>query len=257
MLREIRSLLLVSLCFFSGLLAYPQDKQPVPDLSGKLVGQNTYENPALGLTITLPGSWRLLAEKSSDSHHDDPRCSGPLCGNPEIDVAMQTTPGSDPGYKVSLIGFKLSATYLNRHRYPLKWFAQMMLEGSMGSELAPTEKQTAIQLDGRPAFRLLMGRPGEKTAIVIGYVSEANGYVFLLVGATPTNPQALQLAIEASKFQSASQDSFPLCALAALSAVNLFFPPLPPYLFSLTKFFNISQKNLASVEISRNLTNAN
>lgn len=202
MLREIQSFLLVSICLFSALLAYPQDRQTISDPRGRLVGQNIYENPALGLTITLPGSWLLLAEKSSDSHHDDPNCSGPLCGNPEIDVAIQTKPGSEPLYKLYLAGFKLSAAYLNRNRYPLKWFAEMMLEGSMGSELVPVEKQTAIQLDGRSAFRLLMGRPGEKTAIVIGYVSEANGYVFLLVGATPTNPQALQGAIEALKFQS-------------------------------------------------------
>jgi hypothetical protein len=204
MLRRIRVCLLTLFCLLSTLPSYPQSKAAGPDLGGRLIGQNVYENSALGLTIPLPGSWVLLAERSSDSHHDDPSCSGPLCGNPEIDVSIQTAPGSDPGYKLSLIGFKLSAPYLNRNRYPLKWFAGIMMEGSMGSELAPVEKQTAIQLDGRPAFRLLMGRPREKTAIVIGYVSEANGYVFLMVGATPTHPQVLQSAIEALKLQSAN-----------------------------------------------------
>lgn len=202
MLRAIRPLLLVSLCFFSATLAHPQDKQASPELRGRLVGENTYENAALGLTVTLPGSWLLLAEKSSDSHTGHPDCTGPLCGNPEIDVAIQTKPGSDPLYKLYLVGYKLSATYLNRSRYPLKWFAGIMLEGSLGNELVPIETQTAIQLDGRPAYRLLAGNPGVKTAIVIGYVSEANGYVFLLVGATPTNPQALQSAIEGLKWQS-------------------------------------------------------
>jgi hypothetical protein len=168
------------------------------------VGQNIYENPALGLTITLPGSWLVLAEKSSDSHPDNSDCRGPLCGNPEIDVAIQTKPGSDPGYKLYFLGYKLSATYLNRNRYPLKWFAGMMLQGSLGGDLVPIEKQTATQLDGRPAYRLLAAGPGETTARVLGYVSEANGYVFLLVGAAPTNPQALQSAIEALRLQSAN-----------------------------------------------------
>jgi hypothetical protein len=76
-----------------------------------------------------------------------------------------------------------------------------MLEGSMGSDLVPIEKQTAIQFDGRPAFRLSAAGRGENIPRILGYVSEARGYVFLLVGATPSAPYPLQSAIEALKFR--------------------------------------------------------
>jgi len=75
-----------------------------------------------------------------------------------------------------------------------------MLEGSMGSDLITLEKQIALQLDGKPAFRLLAAGRGENTPRVLGYVSEARGYVFLLVGAAPSAPRPLQSAIEALKF---------------------------------------------------------
>lgn len=89
--------------------------------------------------------------------------------------------------------------YLNRSRYPLKWFAGIMLEGSMGSDLVPLGKQTALQLDGNSAFHLLAAGRGESVPKVLGYVSEARGYVFLLVGASQSEPQVLQSAIEAMK----------------------------------------------------------
>lgn len=198
---KIQSFLLVSLCLFSSLCAHPQNKQPSPDLQGRMVSESIYENLALGLTITLPGSWHLPPHSATLSA-PDPSCTGPLCGNPEINVAIESKPESDSHYKVFLAGYRLPAQYLNRNRYPLKWFAGIMMADSLGSDLAPIEKQTAIQLDGRPAYRLLAARPGETTARALGYVSESNGYVFLLVGAAPMSPQTLLSAIEALKFQS-------------------------------------------------------
>ena len=202
MFRKVLSFAVVSLCLFSSLLAHPQNKQPSPDLQGRVVAENIYENPALGLTITLPGSWHLPPNSATYSD-PDPSCTGPLCGNPEINVAIESKPESDAHYKVYLAGYRLPAQYLNRNRYPLRWFAGIMMADSLGRDLVPIEKQTAIQLDGRPAYRLLAARQGETTARVLGYVSEANGYVFLLVGATPMSPQPLQSAIESLKFQSA------------------------------------------------------
>jgi hypothetical protein len=64
----------------------------------------------------------------------------------------------------------------------------------------PLEKQTALRLDGKPTFRVLAAGRGENTPRVLGYVSEARGYVFLLVGAAPSAPGPLQSAIEALKF---------------------------------------------------------
>jgi hypothetical protein len=151
------------------------------------------------MTINLPGEWRLLDMKSETPN--DPSCTGPLCGPPDINAVLESKPGSNGYYRLYLSGWKLSAQYLNRKHYPLEWFAGIMLEGSMGQDLEPLEKHKALQLDGKPAFRLLMVHRGERTLRVIGYVSEAKGYVFLLVSATPTKPEIMQSAIEAMKLQ--------------------------------------------------------
>jgi hypothetical protein len=73
-----------------------------------------------------------------------------------------------------------------------------MLKGSMnGSGLMPMGPQEAIRLDSRLAYRQLAGHPGEQqVARAIGYVTDTNGYVFLLVLATPSNPEPLKDAIE-------------------------------------------------------------
>jgi len=189
------------LCASFTLLAYPQDKQLAQDLKGSVVGDNVYVNAALGMKITLPGTWELLPPESTPSHPPSD-CDGPLCGNPEINLILQTKPDSSPAYRVYLSGYKLSPQYLNRNRNPLGKFAEVMLAGSMGgSGLVPIGAQSLIQLDGKPAYRLLAGKPGEIVPKIIGYVSEANGYVFMLVlAARNSSPQALQSAIEATKF---------------------------------------------------------
>lgn len=197
-IRHCICIFVAVLCFSLASLSWSQTKQQSPDSRGTISAEDTYTNPALGMTIKLPGDWRLLDMTSETPN--DPGCTGPLCGPSDINAVLESKPGSNPSYRLYLSGWKLLEKYLNRNRYPLKWFAGMMLEGSLGNELVPIEKQTAIQIDGRPAYRLLAGHPGRKTATVIGYVSEANGYVFLLVGATPTDPQSLQSAIEALKF---------------------------------------------------------
>jgi hypothetical protein len=150
------------------------------------------------MTINLPGAWRVLDMISETPN--DPGCTGPLCGSPDINAVLESKPGSKPNYRLYLSGWKLSEQYLNRNRYSLKWFAGIMLEGSMGSDVVPLEKQTALRLDGKTTFRVLAAGRGENTPRVLGYVSEARGYVFLLVGAAPSAPGPLQSAIEALKF---------------------------------------------------------
>jgi hypothetical protein len=182
-------------------VAYSQSEQPDP--IGVLVSEHIYKNAKLDMTINLPGSWRLLpgAAKSARSPSD---CSGPLCGNPEIDATLETTADSTPSYRVFIAAYKLSSQYLDRKRNPLSKFAEVMMAGSLsGSGLAPIGTQTAIQLDRRPAYRLLAGRPGKSIATVCGYVSEVNGYVFLLVGSGSSDLQVLQNAIEAMKLGTA------------------------------------------------------
>lgn len=185
-------------CFSLATLSWTQNKQSSLDSRGTISEENTYTNPALGMTINLPGDWRLL-QLTTESPTDS-SCTGPLCGSPDINAVLESKPGENPSYRLYLSGWKLSGQYLNRNRYPLKWFAGIMMEGSLGqTDLVPIGERTAIEFGGRPAFRLLLARPEETTARVVGYVSESNGYVFLLVGATPTNPRALQAAVEGMK----------------------------------------------------------
>jgi len=198
MRRCKRLFVTVLFCFSFFSLSWTQEKESSPDSRGAISEENSYTNPALGMTISLPGDWRLL--QMTTETPNDPVCTGPLCGSPDINAVLESKPGSNPSYRLYLSGWKLSAQYLNRNRYPLKWFAGIMLEGSMGSDLVALEKQTALQLDGKPAFRLLAAGHGESTPRVLGYVSEARGYVFLLVGAAPSAPHPLQSAIEALKF---------------------------------------------------------
>ena len=172
-----------------------QTKHPGDELRGTVSDQNRYMNPALGMTIDLPGEWRMLDMTSETP--SDPGCTGPLCGPPNINVVLE----SKPNYRLYLSGWKLSAEYLDRKRHPLGWFADIMLEGSMGGDLVPVRKHEALQLDRRLAYRLLMANKGELTPKVVGYVSEARGYVFLLVCATPTKPEVMQMAVEGMKLQ--------------------------------------------------------
>jgi hypothetical protein len=186
---------------FLALLAYPQDKKSTEDLRGNIVGENVYNNPALGLKIMLPGTWELLPRRTTQSTTPS-NCRGPLCGHPEIDVTITTKGDSSPTFKIFLSGYKLSLPYQNRDRYPLSKFSEVMMEGSLeGSGLAPIGTQTAIQLDGNPAFRLLAGKPGENVASIFGYVFDDNGYICLLVGSVSGSPHDLQSAIETMKLR--------------------------------------------------------
>jgi hypothetical protein len=71
---------------------YAQYNPSTEDPGGSIVRGNTYENPALGMTIAIPGALSLQpGEGHKPAPHSD--CRGPLCGNPEIDVTIATTPG--------------------------------------------------------------------------------------------------------------------------------------------------------------------
>ena len=163
-----------------------------------------YVNAPLGMTISLPGTWEM--GRAVPTRSEPPSdCSGPLCGNPEINLILRTKGDSSPVTRVRLAGYKLAAPYLNRSRHPLSEFADIMLEGSMrkGSDLVPIGGRSAIKLDGRSAYRQAAGMRGETVPKIIGYVSEANGYVFMLVlSQRDSSPQSLQSAIEAMKLGS-------------------------------------------------------
>jgi len=194
-------LLLLTAAFFAHLL-HAQNASPTKDTNGTLSGANMYQNATLGITLKLPGSWHLR-EKGAAHGARESACTGPLCGDPDVDVALDPLAGDDRQYHLFLAAWKLDAEYRNRSRYPLKWFAQIMTTGSLGgSGLVPLGALTAIQLDGHPAYRLLVGQPGATEAGACGYVSESNGYVFLLVGSAASSSEepTLQTAIEQLTF---------------------------------------------------------
>jgi hypothetical protein len=186
--------------------AQVQDKETSSDTRGSIVGSNAYNNPALGITINLPGSWQFLGKateldpeskaKQSTNHSD---CQGPLCGGMAIDVAMESMSSGVLVHEISLGAFKLAEPYLNRERYPLKWFAQGMITGSMGNQWTSVEELTSVRLAGRPAFRMIVRNRSVPSTMGFAYVSESNGYVFLLMGAAMKNADDLQSAIEHMK----------------------------------------------------------
>jgi hypothetical protein len=195
---------------FAALLsgsAYSQSQPSPDDLRGSVNKENVYINPALGMTLALPGDWEVLEKRVAQSPAPPPDCGGPLCGNPEIDVYLATKAHASPACNVMIAGYKLAPQYLDRKRNPLRNFARVMMEGSLQrSGFVPIGAQTAIQLDGKPGFRLLVGNPAEGAVKKFGYVSEANGYVFLLVGWASESSSALQSAIEGMKLGSLPKD---------------------------------------------------
>jgi hypothetical protein len=127
----------------------------------------------------------------------DSSCRGPLCGKPAIDAALETE--TTPAQTLFLSCYKLQLEYLNRQRYPLRKFAEVMLQGSLtGSDWVPQEEMTAAQLGRHQAYRLLVHDPSRPMKKGFGFVFESNPYMCLLVGTDITAPQDLLPAVEAA-----------------------------------------------------------
>jgi len=185
-----------------------QDKET----KGSIVDGNVYRNPALDLTLALPGEWQFLDEQGRDQAEgrtskkpNTQACQGPLCGDPEINVALTRSPedAASSSSTIFLAAFKLAPEYLDRGHYPLRHFAEVMLPGSSGkSGLVSNGDLSAIQLGGRPAYRLLLRDASAQAPKEVGYVTESNGYMILLVGAAEPSSQLadLQTAIENLRF---------------------------------------------------------
>lgn len=198
----------------------PAAGRSTPDNKGSLIG-NVYKNPVLDLTLPLTGVWEFLdqqttreaegmeeAEAQTGKRSD---CRKPLCGNPEINVALRSktaVPSADEANTIFLAGFKLEPRYLDRTKYPLIEFADLLLSNSLdNTNPVPVDKFTAIQLGGKPAYRLLVYDPETETKHEAGYVVESNGYILLFVGAAPSADELpkLQSAIEGLQFTPATQ----------------------------------------------------
>ncbi len=203
MSNTLRTLVLIFLCLAVAVFGSGQRKESAPEAQGSIVNENTYDNPALGMRIQLPGAWQFFDKEMQRragvkiiGTEQDSTCQEPFCGNPEINVALISRTQAAPvgNGAVFLAGYKLSSRYLNRRLYPLKTFAQMMTTSALGSSgLAPIGGLTSIRLDGRPAYRLLVRDANVNAIKGCGYVGESNGYIFLLIGTASSSQQASNL----------------------------------------------------------------
>ena len=198
--------LIVFLVSVPALAQTPASKE-IPFNNGTIEGGNTYRNPALSMTISLPGSWHFYdrdmystpeAIRKDKEMADRIRsnCTGPFCEHPEIDVALQ----SPQAHAISLIAYKLSPEYQNRERHPLKTLAKIMSLNSLRDPWQPDGELTAIQLGGMLAYRLILRHKLVPTAKGLVYVADSNERVFMLVGSAMSKSEELQSAIENMKF---------------------------------------------------------
>ena len=218
------------LCVSLAFVAQTPDSKDVPERKGSIEGGNTYHNSTLQMKISLPGAWHVFnrtmystpeskqKEKKMVERRNRATCQGPLCGDPEIDVALQTdTPFV---HAIFLTAYKLSLEYQNRQRHPLKEFAESMW-GSLGDGWVPEGELTAIRLDGRLAYRLIIHSKRTTTAKGFAYVADSNGRIFLLLGTAMSEPEKLQSAIENMTFTNADANikQNPACAVRRECAV--------------------------------------
>ena len=203
----------VYLCVSWAFLPQTTDQKELPENRGNIEGGNIYLNPALQLKVFLPGAWHFFdrtmystpeskQKEKEMQQRNRAGCQGPLCGDAEIDVALQTD--KPFVHAIFLSAHRLSPEYQNRQRHPLKWFAEVMGLGSLGDGWIPEGELTTIQLGGRPAYRLIVHHKQTVTAKGYLYVADSNGRVFMLLGTAMSESEKLQSAIENLTFTNAS-----------------------------------------------------
>ena len=134
MLRRLNVLLVILLLALA--LAAQRDKS-APDKKGHFLDENTYNNPALGMTLKLPGAWEFFTQQAKkdmgieEKETHDSSCTGPLCRS-DIDVSLITKAEPVATASIFLRAYKLEPQYLDRRRYPLKLFAQSLMTGGVG-----------------------------------------------------------------------------------------------------------------------------
>jgi len=198
-------------CLCVSLVFRAQTPEPkeLPENKGSIEGENTYHNSTLRMKISLPGAWHFFdrtmystpeskQKEKEMAERNRATCHGPLCGDAEIDVALQTdTPFV---HAIFLTAYQLSPEYQNRQRHPLKRFAEVLTSEAAQNDWVPESDLIAIQLGGRPAYRLIVHAKRTTTAKGFVYVADSNGRVFILLGTAMSEPDKLQSAIENMKF---------------------------------------------------------
>jgi hypothetical protein len=201
------------LCFSLISLVQTPEPKELRENKGTIDGANIYHNPTLQMKISLPGTWRFFDRTMYSTPESKQKekemvernratCQGPLCGHGEIDVALQTI--APFVHAIFLTAYQLSPEYQNRQRHPLKKFAEVMSLGSLGDNWVPEGELTAIQLSGRPAYRLIVHHKRTATARGFIYVADSNGRVFMLLGTAMSEPEKLQSAMENMTFTNAA-----------------------------------------------------
>jgi len=185
----------------------PDPSRRLSEHEGTIDGNNVYRNAILQIEVPLPGRWHFFdrtmysspeSKQKEKSEQNRQSCRGPLCGEAEIDTALQTdTPFV---YAIFLTARSLLPEYQNRERYPLKRIAQAFTSGASGGQWIPDSDLTEIHLGGRPAYRLMLHHRQTVTAKGFVYVAESNGRVFMLIGTAMTEPEKLRAVIESMKF---------------------------------------------------------
>lgn len=211
MLSKLKVYLSFSLLIVFFTACHAKDASPN---KGYFVG-GVYKNPVLGMTVTLPGDWVFLENETQERlkvSADPPTgCTGPLC---KVDVLalMSSKPGLPQRGSVFIIAYKLAPEYMDRSHYPLRKFAEYMITDSVQKTAWNlSDKLTAIQLDGKLAYRILVHKHFPAAEVQgFGYVAETNGYVFLLIGsagsAIPQFVKDLQIALENMKLSGADPE---------------------------------------------------
>jgi hypothetical protein len=196
----------IVIMLLTAILAMPADSQNTAsesDSVGTIKDSHFYQNASLGLSISLPGNtWHFKGTATRLGPQVgppavDPKCSGPLCGQLAIDVAMSSGEKPREIYTVFLGAHKLATEFMDRKRYPLRKFAQVIVVQGLKGQWEPEGKLTFQRLDSRAAYKLITHNHRVPSAKGLMYVSESNGYVFLLVGTALKDSEKLQSAIEA------------------------------------------------------------
>jgi hypothetical protein len=207
-------------CFASMVLIAAQQLVSVPRQQeasssavtnhGTIQDGHTYTNAALGMTMPLPGSWEFMevlayatpeqkAVVKAEEERVKSNCSGPLCGDAEINEALQYKVAMVPLYSVFMLGYKLSPEYQDRSRHSLLGFAQVMTASTTSKGWIIDENLMPIRLSGHHAYRLLMHNAKNTKAKGFIYVADSNGFVFMLVATAIQQPDELQRAVENMK----------------------------------------------------------
>jgi hypothetical protein len=208
--RILAFCLFFCMCFSISTPAQQEDGSSPEANRGAIQNDHIYTSPALGITMTLPGSWEFMevdaysspdqkAREKAEEERIRAHCSGPLCGDADVKEALQYKVSGIPVYSVFVLGYKLSAEFQNRQRHPLFDFAQIMTKSTTSNGWVIDQNLTPMRLSGHHAYQLLMHNATFPHGKGFIYVADSNGFVFMLVATAMQRSDELQSAVENMK----------------------------------------------------------